>query len=165
MNMARWLTVQSRFLRVYMAQLGSSDELATLARYIVAVYEPTIMAIRHRPDLVEATRHLFDELQLQRRHLSGASLDTVQKSLARNGMMAHPENIALAMLGDDQREVRSEVVKLIREARGRRQLGQVRQFKCPDIDMAATRYTELTDLKSYAERADIEPPCTCPTQT
>ena len=77
--MARWLTVQSRFLRVYMAQLGSSDELATLARYIVAVYEPTIMAIRHRPDLVEATRHLFDELQLEHRHLSGASLDTVYK--------------------------------------------------------------------------------------
>ena len=49
--------------------------LVTLAPYIVAVYVPTV---RHRPDLVEAPRHLQDELhQRQRRHMSGASLDTV----------------------------------------------------------------------------------------
>ena len=78
LNMARWHTAQSRLLRVNMSQPSPSDELVTLALYIVAVYVPTIMAIRHRSDLVEAPRHLFDELQRQRRHLSGASLDTVQ---------------------------------------------------------------------------------------
>ena len=145
-----------------MSQTSPSDALVTLAVYIVTVYVPTVMEIRHRSDKVVAPRHLFDELQRQRRHLSGASLSTVQRSLARIAMMAHPENVVLAMLGDDQREVRSEAVQLIQEARGRRQLGQVRQFKCPDIDVAATRYSELTDLRSYAERANIERPCTRP---
>ena len=64
------------------------------------------------------------------------------------------------MLGDDEAEVRSRAVRLIQEARGRRQTGEVRKFKCPEIDVTATHYTELTDLESYAERADIEPPCT-----
>ena len=48
--------------------------LVTLAPYIVAVYVPMVMAI----DLVEAPRHLLDELhQRQHRHMSGACLDTV----------------------------------------------------------------------------------------
>ena len=29
-----------------------------------------------------------------------------------------------------------------------------------EIDVIATQHTELTDLEGYAERADIEPPCT-----
>ena len=155
-----WHTAQSRLLRVYISQPSPSDELVTLALYIVAVYVPTVMSIRHRPDLVEAPRHLFDELQRQRRHLSGASLDTVQRSLARNAMMAHPENVVLSMLGDDRHEVRSQAVELIKEARGRRHPGQVRQFRCPDVNVTARQYTELTDLQGYAKKADIEPPCT-----
>ena len=80
--------------------------------------------------------------------------------MARNAMMVHPENIVLAMLGDDEAEVRSRAVRLIQEARGRRQTGEVRRLKCAEIDVSATHYTELTELESYAERADIEPPCT-----
>ena len=51
-------------------------------------------------------------------------------------------------------------MRLIQEARGRRQTGEVRRLKCPEIDVTATHYAELTDLESYAERVDIELPCT-----
>ena len=115
----------------------SFDGLVTLALYVVVVYVPIILAIRHRPDLVEAPRHLFGELGRQQRHLSGTSLQTVRKSVARNAMMVHPENIVLAMLGDDEAEVRSRAVRLIQEARGRRQTGEVRRLKYPEIDVTA----------------------------
>lgn len=74
--------------------------------------------------------------------------------------MVQPENIVLAMLADDQAEDRSQAVQLIQEVRGRRQMGEVHLFKCLEIDVTTTQYTELTDLESYAERADIESPCT-----
>ena len=160
LNMARWHTAQSRLLRVYMSQTHPSGELVALAVYITAVYVPTVMAIRYRPDLVEAPRHLFDELQRQRRHLSGANLATVQESVARNAMMAHPENVVLAMLGDERRAVRADAVKLTQQARRRRRPGQVRQFRCPIINVSANDYTELADLQRYANEGDIEPPCT-----
>ena len=57
---------------------------------VVVVYEPTIMAIRHRPDLAEAPRHLFGELGRQQRHLIGASLQTVRKSVAGNARDGAP---------------------------------------------------------------------------
>ena len=120
LNAARWYTAQSRLLRVYMAQQSPSRELTTLALYIVAVYVPTVMAIKFRPDLVEAPRHLFDELQRQHRHMSGTDLGTVRQRLCGNALMAHPENVAMAMLGDERPEVRARAVQMVREARGRR---------------------------------------------
>lgn len=160
LNLARWHTAQSRLLRTYMAQTCPSDELVALATYVVAVYVPMIMAVRHRPDIVDAPRHLFDELERQRKHLSGTNLETVQDSLKRNGMMAHPENIVLAMLADGRESVRIEAVRLIKAARERRQPGPVRQFRRPDINVSAKNYTELTDIVAYADTSDIEPPCT-----
>ena len=103
LNMARWYTAQSRLLRAYMSQPtpNADDEMArdrhrrltTFALYIVAVYVPTVIAIKHMPYLVEAPRHLFNELRRQRQHMIGPDLQTVQKSLCGNALMAHPENV------------------------------------------------------------------------
>ena len=114
-----------------MAQQSPSRELTTLALYIVAVYVPTVMAIKFRPDLVEAPRHLFDELQRQHRHMSGTDLVTVRQRLCGNALMAHPENVAMAMLGDERPEVRARAVQMVREARGRRRPEPVRVFRVP----------------------------------
>ncbi|KAF0292331.1 hypothetical protein FJT64_009680 [Amphibalanus amphitrite] len=113
LNMARWHTAQSRLLRVYMSEQCPSDDLTTLAVYVVTVYVPAIMSIRHQPDLVEAPKHLYNQLERQRRHLSGVALDTVQQSVRRNGYMAHPEAVLLAMLGDDDDDVRHQAVQLV----------------------------------------------------
>ena len=126
------------------------------------MYLPTVLAIKHKPDVVEAPRHLFDELQRQRQHMSGPDLLTVQNSLCRNALMAHPENVALSMLGDERREVRARAVQMVREARARRQSGgPVRQFRVQgaSVNVSARQYTELVDITEYAQVADIEPPC------
>ena len=84
LNMARWHTAQSRLLRVYMSETEPSPELTELAVYVVNVYVPTVMAIRHHPDMVEAPKHLYSQLDRQRRYLTGPALVTVQQSLCRN---------------------------------------------------------------------------------
>ena len=162
--LARWYTAQSRLLRVYMSTRRPDIKMTTLALYIVAVYVPTVINIKYRPDMIEAPRHLFEELERQRRHLDGRNLETVQRSLCGNALMAHPENVVLAMLGDDSTEIRTRAVQIVRDARERRQPGAVRQFRVShaDVNVAARHYTELTDIAQYARKADIEPPYTLP---
>ena len=103
LSMARWQTAQSRLPRVYMSEAEPSPELTTLAMYVVNVDVPTVMAIRHHPDIVEAAKHLYSQLDLQRRYLTGSALVTAQHSLCCNSHMAHPEAVILAMLGDERR--------------------------------------------------------------
>ena len=104
-NMARWHTAQIRLQRIYMAEQRPSDELTTLAVYRADVYVPTVMSIRHRPDLVEAPKHFFNQLERQRHHLTGDALDAVQRSLCRSSYMAHPKALLLAMLGDERKRL------------------------------------------------------------
>ena len=61
--------------------------------------------------------------------------------------MVHPENIVLAMLGDQDCDVRSEAVALIKAARQRHQPGPVRKFKCPGLNLSATTYRNMEDVK------------------
>ena len=72
--------------------------------------------------------------------------------------MAHPENIILAMLGDEELSVRVEAVELVKEARQRCQPSAVRKFKLPEVNLAANNYRQVTDIHRYAQTADIEPP-------
>ena len=160
-NNARWYTAQSRLLRLYMAEPCPTSELETLTRYVVTVYVPTVVAIKRRNDLVDAPRHLCEQIRRQQRHLSDApvatALATVQQNLTGNAFMAHSENIVLAMLGDEDSGIRAEAAALIKDARQRRQPGPIRKFKCPKVNFDAVTYREMVDIES-ADGQDIEPP-------
>ena len=175
-NMARWFTAQSRLLRLYMAEPQPSPELTTLAQYIVRVYLPTVVGVKAHSDLVDAPRHLFLQMRRQRDLLGGDDLSVAQQSLARNAWMAHPENVLLGMLGDNDANVRKEAVVLIQDARKRRQPGaSLRKFQCPAapginrpvksdvsrplLNLGATNYREMVDLDRAARNTDVEPPC------
>ena len=62
-------------------------------------------------------RHLTEELRLQQRYITGDALTVVQNSVARNALMAHPESILLAMLGDDDQQIRAAAVSKIATSR------------------------------------------------
>ena len=166
--MARWYTAQSRLLRLYMSQAEPSPDLTTLARYIVCVYVPVVMAIKQRPDVVDAPAHICDTLRRQHQHLEGDSLDVVVKNTKRNTYMAHPENVLLAMLGDQNHEVRAQGVDHIRNIRANtasttnnNTSRPVCSFRTPAVNTAAARYTELVDVKELVDDGmDIEPPST-----
>ncbi|KAF0311034.1 hypothetical protein FJT64_018102 [Amphibalanus amphitrite] len=142
MHQARWHTAQSRLLRHYMSVTSPSAPLVTLVKFIVCVYVPAVVGVRHRWDLIDAPRHLTEQLRRQRRYLSGGDLEVVQASLARNSFMAHPENVLLAMLGDQEETVRAQAVDLIISLRRRRgQLpNSLRRFCKPSINFEANNY-------------------------
>ena len=75
--LARCYTTQSRLLRVYMSTKRPGIKTTILALYILAVYVLTVITMKNRPDMVEAQRHLFEELQRRRRYIGGHAAQSV----------------------------------------------------------------------------------------
>lgn len=111
------------------------------------MYVPTVIVIKRRPDLDEAP-HLIDELQRQRLHLSCPDRIIVQKSLCGSALIAHPENVLYAMLGDDLLGLRSRAVRMVHEARACRQPMPVCQFRVHSsaVNVSSRHYTQIVDL-------------------
>lgn len=83
--------------------------------------------------------------------------------------MAHPENVLLAMLGDQKADVRAEGVQLIQTLRSTLPRAfdttdtnwPVCPFRPPALNATATKYTRLVDVRELVDGgADIEPPST-----
>ena len=141
---ARWYTAQSRLLRLYMATSNPTPQLAALARYVVCVYVPMLVQVKHQWDLVHAARHLAEQLRRQRDNFSGDLLLVMQQGVTNNALMAHPESIVLGMLSDPSREVREEAVCLLTKARESPGTGTVRRY-------AVARHEVNVDADSYLE--------------
>ena len=76
-------------------------------------------------------------------------LEIVKKSILNNNFHAHPESILLAMLADDNAEIRTKAVEMIKKARlvKEKQPGDsIRPFKKPtekQMNFDAIHYSEL----------------------
>ncbi|KAF0303211.1 hypothetical protein FJT64_024788 [Amphibalanus amphitrite] len=82
--------------------------------------------------------------------------DIIRPVISRNGYWAHPEQLLLVMIADEDREIRTAAIQHIRAAREREKEGQeVRKFTLPTINFGAQRYVDLID--SAAEKV-TEPP-------
>ena len=83
--------------------------------------------------------------------------DIATRVVERNAFFAHPENIMLAMLGDENEEIRNAAVKKIvslrnnKENEGARNMN-IRHFKVPKISPTAKSCHELTNL----DKSDVE---------
>ena len=87
-----------------------------------------------------------------------ADFETSQNVLNRNSFWAHPENIIISMMGDDDREVRRQAVNWVKRARDEFDpVNHPRQFIPPQVDFTATSYTKMVDWDSL--------PCTEPPLT
>ena len=80
-----------------------------MVRYVVCVYVPVVVLIKHRWDVVHGPAHLCETLRRQRVHFKGDELRLLEKNMQRNMFMAHPEGV-LAMLGDQDPVNRAEAV-------------------------------------------------------
>ncbi|CAH2098786.1 unnamed protein product [Euphydryas editha] len=71
--------------------------------------------------------------------------------IQRNAYFAHPENILLAMLGDERQMIREKAVNLILQTRQENvssaEVAEVRSFNVPPLNMNAKDYTEMIDWK------------------
>ena len=101
----RWLTLGYRILRLYVSLDDPPSALMFLAEYCVRVYFPTWFNIKRNNKLTYGSKNFFNLVkritQLSNEEVKHVALQNVQK----NALFVHPENILLAMLGDDNKDV------------------------------------------------------------
>ena len=110
---SRWLTLACRILRLYTATCNPSQSLVTLAEYCLKVYFPTWFEIKCNNKLTLGSINFFNLVQrmvnFPNQNVVKIGLDVLQ----RNGYFAHPENVLVAMLGDDNEDLRRLAVNKI----------------------------------------------------
>ena len=130
-------------------------ELVHIVKYLVHHYVPTWFAIRQNSVCTEGSKNVFRSIELLR-GLPREIQDTIRPVISRNGYWAHPEQLLLAMVADEDRESRTEAIRHIRAARQRgKQEQEVRSFSLPTINFDAQRYVDLID---WAAEDVTEPP-------
>ncbi|CAH1113215.1 unnamed protein product [Psylliodes chrysocephalus] len=86
---SRWLTTASRILRLYISSKKPTENLITLATYIVKVYEPVWFAIKTKPRCWDGARHLWKIIYL-RRYLPQVLRNIIDPVIQRNAYFSHP---------------------------------------------------------------------------
>lgn len=155
LNLSRWLTTASRTLRLYVTQTAPSEELTKLAFFVMKVYTPFWFLVKSQPHAIHGSRHFLRYIKWTRM-LQIELQQIVNRSIQINGFFAHPENILLSMATDKEKEVRSEALKIILEARDSN-IDDIRQFNIPKILFECE---SLKDMINWNEIGRItEPPC------
>ena len=159
-NHDRRYTAHIRLLRPYMVQESPIVELTTLVAYVIPI-DCVWRQVPAQP--YGGTRHLFDQLERQRRYLSGAELKAVQQRMSRNAMIAYPRkpshrHVREPEPGGKDTECELWISWLRPESTGGRHKFTQRTFRCAELNLGASNYTELVDLRA----TDIEPPFIVP---
>lgn len=146
LNHARWLTLANRILRLYVTKSQPSVKLRILVQYILYAYAPSFFNIKCSSSVLNGSIH-FANLIKSTRFLPEKYLTTVNATLQRNGYFAHPENILLAMVNDDDENVRREGwLKIIHARRNEIDNGIIRPFEIPKINFGCVGYTDMVNL-------------------
>lgn len=153
---ARWLTMANAVLRTYIGTLNPSTQLRTLAEFIMRVYAPMWFFIKCNNKLKDAPINLWRSISLTR-YLDDDHRIIIDKVIQRNAYPAHPENVILASLCDNDINIRQQAVNFIVAARKSSSEKYVRKFVVPVLNFEANNYVELIDW----QKCDItEPPLT-----
>ncbi|KAF0287675.1 hypothetical protein FJT64_013924 [Amphibalanus amphitrite] len=153
LNHARWLTLGSRILRLYMSTAVPSSELKQLVNFLLLHYIPMWFTIRLNSGCTLGSKNLYRSVELLRR-LPKKIQKIVRPVIQRNAYWAHPEQLLLAMVADEDDKTRQDAIHHIAGARQRQMVG-VRPFKLPEINFEATHFTELID---WEQELVTEPP-------
>jgi hypothetical protein len=162
LNHSRFLTLAERCLYLYMCEHDLSEEdtekLYKIVHFIMTNYGPMWFHIKIKPLLTDAPRHIFQQTQLLKL-LPDDVLDIVKPYVSRNCYHAHPENLLLSMLDDDDESIRKKAVSTILDIRSRDPslTRPVRPFRVPKLRYDADTYHELIDWKNEIL---TEPPLT-----
>lgn len=152
---ARWLTTANRILRLYVASETPSESLGILVNYIMKVYAPFWFRVKLKSSCVEGSRHLFSLIEACKL-LPEKVKKIVYPVIQRNGFYAHPENILLSLLTDQEKKYKELAVRRILKARTVTTT-VIREFNIPTINFEAKHYSELI---FWDEVNVTEPPIT-----
>ena len=112
---SRWLTLRCRILRYYVSKIKPPRNLQILAEYLVRIYFSWWFRIKLHHRITEGSKHFFYMLRLISNFANAVVNDVGVKVpvLQNNAFFAHHENILLAMLGDNDQNIRAMVVDKI----------------------------------------------------
>ena len=97
---ARWITLASRILRLYVSEKFPSKNLSVLAEFCIKVYFPSWLEIKLRNTISDGAKHFHAILNPISKFPDRPVRDKALESLERNSFFAHPENILISMLSD-----------------------------------------------------------------
>ncbi|XP_063690962.1 uncharacterized protein LOC134823433 [Bolinopsis microptera] len=157
---ARWITLGTRILRLYMTSSSYNSHCAEIlermANFIVHVYYKVFANIKLKPKLTDAAVHIFDEIRLARENCQPEEKKIVYESIQQNAFMAHPESVILAMLADEKGVIRQRgisIVKYIRASEaydryietesGSRLPKKIRQYISPQINFDCKSFIDM----------------------
>ena len=80
---------------------------------LVNLYFPNFFNIKNNSHCQEGAKNFFQVMELSK-DLAVGSRETVERVLQDNAYWAHPENIVIAMLGDENETIRRSAVLYIR---------------------------------------------------
>ena len=156
---SRWLTLASRVLRKYISmgnQCTLNKKIRLLAKYIVGVYWKMHIQVKYENTIMDGASILFQEIQSQKTLFKDSEeLQVLQQSVQQNCYFAHPENVLLAMLGDNGKIVRAKAVKLITKIRrtgssstdsSQSPNPSVREFHLPQLNFGAESYIDMITI-------------------
>ena len=150
---SRWLTAANRILRLYVSTQSPSNELILLTNYVLQVYAPLWFTIKMQPECYEGSKHLWKLIQLSR-FLPHEIHSVVDSCIQRNAYFAHPENLVLAMLADENADIRKKACDLILASRNSNSTS-LRKFQLPNINFSAQNYCEIVD---WSQLSNADPP-------
>ena len=135
-----------------------TTKLNKIVHFIMTNYGPMWFAIKLRPLITDAPKHLFLQTKLLQL-LPEDVLNIVKPYVTRNAYNAHPENLLIAMLDDDDELVRKKAVSIILNLRKKNPTSTrpIRLFRPPRILYDADCYHELID---WEKETMTEPPLT-----
>ena len=113
LNHSRWLTLGYRILRLYVAQEKPTSNLSTLAKVLIKVYFPGWFQFKFNNKIFDGPKNYLNILRQVMGFPNKIIQDIAVAVLQRNAYFAHHKNILLAMLADNDHNVRLLAVNKI----------------------------------------------------
>lgn len=145
---SRWLTRANRLLRLYVTTNNPSKNLIILATYIMKVYAPMHFNVKYYGSVVSASVLFYNFIRWTQ-YLETNLREVVNNVIKDNSYFAHSENILLAMLFDDKKEVRNNAIKKILYYRNNLDDPiHLRVYHKPIINFNCTDYVNMINLNN-----------------
>ena len=159
---SRFTTLAENLLYLNMCEHDLSPEdtanLETLVYFIMTNFGPMWFAIKMKPLITDAPKHVFLQTKLMK--LLPDNVQTIVKPfISKNAYYAHPEPLLLAMLDDDNTEVRKQAVDIILNIRRNQPSTSrpIRSYAVPTLLYDADSYNTMIDWNAETL---TEPPLT-----
>ena len=99
-NLARWLTIANRILRLYISTDNPSETLGHLVEFVMNVYVPTWFDIKINWKAKDGAINQYRMIMRVKELKDHRSREIASRVIQRNGFFCHPENILVAMICD-----------------------------------------------------------------